>query len=507
MAEDEISEEKPAQDLVVTSLKGENLTVEKQPCNQGISCAGASLIEIVDSRIVMYTMALDKSKSLGESSKERRFSRALKTLHDLKRKLNSGKAVREEDIPPSLASSSTTMAESKESTQATLEASTSEPVTDLPEKVSHPTEPISSQLHTTSNVEKSSRITTSQTQDENHPLSNIPIKTESDQLISAIKSHREKYKSFALKSKSIGDKTNSLWGLNAVKLCDMLIAKMYRGESLDFDISTLPIIPTSEMTISDNSLPNKQPSPPKVQRTFSRDDPIQIPENPEDIPSPDPAVFGAPPPPTSIEEALNQRLSKYRQDEVKAKEEGNASKARRLGRICKQYEDALKLHKRGKPIPVAELPTPPGFSPIPVADMSTTSTNLSSNSNIPDSSMKIKNDQMTSSTSIKEPVDKPSARPSVAKQKSMTLQEKQLLLLQKRQSMFKSAALEAKRAGQIEQAKEYLRSAKGFDKLIEAAKGGLPVDITTLPVPPQAVTSKYLDFAEFISSNTLCTSV
>ena len=118
------------------------------------------------------------------------------------------------------------------------------------------------------------------------------------------------------------------------------------------------------------------------------------------------------------------------------------------------------------------------------------------------SSMKIKNDQMTSSTSIKEPVDKPSARPSVAKQKSMTLQEKQLLLLQKRQSMFKSAALEAKRAGQIEQAKEYLRSAKGFDKLIEAAKGGLPVDIATLPVPPQAVTSKYLDFAEFISSNT-----
>ena len=87
----------------------------------------------------------------------------------------------------------------------------------------------------------------------------------------------------------------------------------------------------------------------------------------------------------------------------------------------------------------------------------------------------------------------------------MTLQEKQLLLLQKRQGMFKSAALEAKRAGQIEQAKEYLRSAKGFDKLIEAAKGGLPVDITTLPVPPQAVTSKYDDFVDFINSNALLT--
>jgi coiled-coil and C2 domain-containing protein 1 len=154
----------------------------------------------------------------------------------------------------------------------------------------------------------------------------------------------------------------------------------------------------------------------------------------------------------------------------------------------------LKLHTRGKPIPVAELPTPPGFSPIPVADISTTSTNVSNDSNIPDSSIKIKNDQMISSTTIKEPVNKTSARPSVAKQKSMTLQEKQLLLLQKRQSMFKSAALEAKRAGQIEQAKEYLRSAKGFDKLIEAAKGGLPVDITTLPVPPQAVTNIDMGF-------------
>ena len=65
------------------------------------------------------------------------------------------------------------------------------------------------------------------------------------------------------------------------------------------------------------------------------------------------------------------------------------------------------------------------------------------------------------------------------------LQEKQQLLLEKRQAQFKEAALEAKRSGQIEQAKEYLRQAKGFDKLIEASKCGLPVDITSLPVAPQ----------------------
>ena len=70
-------------------------------------------------------------------------------------------------------------------------------------------------------------------------------------------------------------------------------------------------------------------APPQAQRQFSRDEPIAMPENVEDIPPPDPAMFGAPPPPSSVEEALNQRLAKYRADEQKAKQEENASKARR----------------------------------------------------------------------------------------------------------------------------------------------------------------------------------
>ncbi len=45
--------------------------------------------------------------------------------------------------------------------------------------------------------------------------------------------------------------------------------------------------------------------------------------------------------------------------------EGNSSRARRIGRICQQYQDAMKLHKSGKPIPIEDLPTPPGFGPIP----------------------------------------------------------------------------------------------------------------------------------------------
>ena len=62
------------------------------------------------------------------------------------------------------------------------------------------------------------------------------------------------------------------------------------------------------------------PNVPGLERMFSRDDPIQMPENPDELPPPDPAVFGAPPPPATVAEALQQRLTKYREDETKAKQ-------------------------------------------------------------------------------------------------------------------------------------------------------------------------------------------
>jgi coiled-coil and C2 domain-containing protein 1 len=61
-------------------------------------------------------------------------------------------------------------------------------------------------------------------------------------------------------------------------------------------------------------------------------------------------------------------------------------------------------------------------------------------------------------------------------------QEKQLAFLVARQKEFKEAALQAKRKGEINQAKEYLRLAKGFDPLIEASNSGLPVDMDTVSI-------------------------
>lgn len=64
--------------------------------------------------------------------------------------------------------------------------------------------------------------------------------------------------------------------------------------------------------------------------------------------------------PKTVMEALEQRLKKYQETEEAAKREENPSKVRRMGRIVQQYKNAIQLHKAGKPIPVEELPTPPG---------------------------------------------------------------------------------------------------------------------------------------------------
>ena len=60
--------------------------------------------------------------------------------------------------------------------------------------------------------------------------------------------------------------------------------------------------------------------------------------------------------------------------------------------------------------------------------------------------------------------------------------ERQLSLIEKRQTLFKEAALEAKRKGEIEQAKEFMRNYKGFDQLILAASSGLPIDMNTVRI-------------------------
>jgi len=297
-------------------------------------------------------------------------------------------------------------------------------------------------------------------------------------ILGEIAKKRERYKEFALTSKKEGDKSGAVWGLTAVKQCDELTQRVRNGENIE--LSALPTLP-SEPQRTPTSEPSRppQPQPPTLERSFSRDAPIQIPDNPDDIPEANPVVVAK-----TADEALRQRLEKYKEDEAKAKSEGNSSRARRIGRICKQYEEAIVLHKKGKlALVLADLPCPHGFGPISLAE--------SSQANAPTPGVSPDSKASPSAPKV--------AGPPTVVRKPQTLQEKQLLELEKRQNQFKSAALVAKKAGEIEEAKEYLRKAKGFDSLIEAAKSGLPVDFKSLPVAPQAIRDVAMDF-EIVST-------
>lgn len=68
----------------------------------------------------------------------------------------------------------------------------------------------------------------------------------------------------------------------------------------------------------------------------------------------------------------------------------------------------------------------------------------------------------------------------------MSRADKQLSLLQQRQHELKQAAVNAKKDGDLDLARNYLRQAKGIDPLIQASMAGLPVDMNSIPLSPLA---------------------
>uniref|UniRef100_A0A3B4ASX5 Coiled-coil and C2 domain-containing protein 1B n=1 Tax=Periophthalmus magnuspinnatus TaxID=409849 RepID=A0A3B4ASX5_9GOBI len=66
------------------------------------------------------------------------------------------------------------------------------------------------------------------------------------------------------------------------------------------------------------------------------------------------------PAPKTIAEALHQRMEIYKSAAEGAKSKGDDRKARMHQRIVKQYQDAIKTQKAGRPVNLSDLPMPPG---------------------------------------------------------------------------------------------------------------------------------------------------
>ncbi|XP_055705411.1 coiled-coil and C2 domain-containing protein 1-like isoform X2 [Phlebotomus papatasi] len=391
--------------------------------------------EIIKQRIEMYTIAEKNAKDAGESGKARRFARGLKTLKDLQKSANAGKTIPMEDIPP-------------EVSIKPLKSSTEEPETApvTPSRAA-PAPPVSPPAYAPA-----------------------PEDTKNKSAMDALNERKNEYKTAALAAKKNGDTATALKLVRIIKQFDVVIKAVEDGQEVD--LNEMPPHPWElDPAMLDSAT---QEAPQEAPKESPKREEAET-QNKPDAAAPEESLIVA----ETVEEALRQRLEKYKSVEQAAKDEGNSSKARRFGRIVKQYEDAMKLHRAGKPVPFDELPTPPGFGPIPVNAGAAPAPPAA----VPKAEEKA------------EEVTKPAPRPKppLRKQQSTrvsgnlmntSVMDKQVAELLRRQKEFKDAAISAKKAGEIEQAKEYLKIFKGFENLIDTARGGFPVDMATLPIPP-----------------------
>ncbi|KAK5646198.1 hypothetical protein RI129_004662 [Pyrocoelia pectoralis] len=389
------------------------------------------ILPILQTRLKMYETAETNATQAGEISRARRFGRGIKTLKDLIKQANNGRSINKDEIPPEVAVTVKPKPMPNEDVQPTRPAPAA-PLIDLEQS---------------SSVEQPSpEEVTPKTPPESSPT----ISPENEELLKLLNTRKDEYKSAALQAKKSGNNVSAMKFIKIAKQFELVINAVLNGQPVD--LSLMPGPPTEEVAREENET-QKQSDP--------TDESAQVPT--EDAPKP--SLITA----STVGEALQQRLEVYQKQEEAAKEQGNASKARRMGRIVKQFQDAIKLNSAGKPIPVEDLPTPPGYGPIPVPAAA---------------KPPVEPPKPQSPERVNEPKPSPS-QPKVIKKNSAQMRiDKQVESLKARQKEFKDAALNAKKKGEIEQAKEYLRTAKGFDPLIDAAQGGFPVDIATLPVPP-----------------------
>ncbi|XP_042223927.1 coiled-coil and C2 domain-containing protein 1-like [Homarus americanus] len=479
---------------------------------------GNSIVTLLAERISLYEQAEANAKASGETSRARRFNRGLKTLIQMQKAVKAGHPIEEDEIPPAvvvkLSGGSKGGSADTTSTSSPAALSPSEerpgPVTthsnplgppaSIPHEVvfqdtgkPRPQPPPRSSLEkwdlpSRPPIEQSNSLSGEPLQRNSSsgpPLQQI---TSSSDPASIVRNRHSEYKMAALSSKKSGNKEQAIQFMRIMKQMEPMLRAAENDQAVD--LTTLPGPPGTPTA--------RQPKPEMntCGALSATNEPMRIIRGamvpPSESPSStavesvdplgntDPAT-GEPPSPSAVLEALEQRLAKYVEQRDKAKKEENARKERMNQRIMKQYEDAIKKHKVGKPVDFDELPTPPGFLPIPVG---------ASKPPAAPAAESIQGDKAVPKQPRAAAPQAPPAAPKPApttnvRQAPQSRVEKQLAFLTKRQTQFKQAALEAKKRGEIEQAKEYLRMCKGFDQLIEATRGGLPVDMNTVPVPPQ----------------------
>ncbi|XP_077412116.1 coiled-coil and C2 domain-containing protein 1B [Vanacampus margaritifer] len=445
-----------------------------------VAAVPGSLQHTLEERLVMYKMALHNAKTAGEGAKARRIERGLKTLESMLAAVKKGRQVSEAEIPPPVATGSqralpsavpsadpsatpalpsppeTVMSDGKEEEQ---HSSTSMPTLAV-EPLEEQAEPSQEQAEL------------SQEQADTSPTANTNANERAATLL--LQRQRE-YKMAALASKKAGEAEQAMVYFRTSKKFDSVIEALKQGKAVD--LSGLPPPPSGSTTSVKQNAQVPQPS----------------------------AAAPAPPAPRDALEALEQRRAKYLEASTQAKASGDERKSRMHDRIAKQYQSAIRSQKAGKPVNFDELPVPPGFPPIPGQKATTAeqgfvaaleaASKLSATDDDDAAAASADEEEEEKEVEPKSTLSVPAASqgrrrsPSASPERTSTRDlspaaAQQLDFLEGRRKQYMKAALHAKQKNDMEQAKSFLRTAKGLEAMVEAARSGKAVDVSAVPSPP-----------------------
>ncbi|KAM9769730.1 coiled-coil and C2 domain-containing protein 1A [Menidia menidia] len=439
------------------------------PTPGGASGLESQLLE----RIEMYQTAISNAKASGETSKARRYDRGLKTLQTMLTSVKKGKPINEEEIPPpvALGGKPNVASESEPVRRLNLsEPSPSPPSNQKPLKEAPP--PNAKPAHLAPPQKPAAAITPETPAIS--PLTPGQPDGPHSEVKQAVLSRQREYKMAAIHSKQSGDIDQAKQHYLTAKKLNSLLEALDRGAPIQ--LSSLP--PPPGDVVAEKSAPPPQSST----KPAAPAAPPPAQTSPANLPAPG-----------SLAEALQQRMDIYKQAAEGAKSKGDERKARMHQRIVKQYQDAMRAHKVGRPVNLSDLPVPPGCPPLQGSEGSEQNF-----MGVLETAMKIANQDADAEDEEEEgqrEAAKPAARPPAQKSKSPApggpsgpklgpkAQHQVDFLLLRRQA-FLRAALRSKQLKDMTGAAQHLRHAKGLEPMITAAKSGLPVDITKIPSTP-----------------------
>ncbi|XP_061879235.1 coiled-coil and C2 domain-containing protein 1B isoform X2 [Entelurus aequoreus] len=446
------------------------------------AAAPGSVQHTLEERLAMYKMALQNAKAASESAKARRLERGLKTLETMLGSIKKGRQVNEAQIPPPVATGAPSGATSKPPhPSSAIPSPADQPV----ESEATTPEIVTAAIEEEQNTLASAPVALSEPAKPSQPQAedNFEQEDTSQQVLTMLQERQRQYKMAALRAKKEGDAGQAMLHFKTSKGFDSMIEALKQGQAVDL-----------------NSLP---PPPPGGSTTASVKQNTQV--------SQPAAAAPAPQAPKDALEALEQRRAKYMESSAEAKTSGEDRKARMYDRIAKQYQSAIRSHKAGKTVNFDELPAPPGFPPIPgqksttaehglvaaleaatkIASTDDAAASADEEAEEKEKEVEIKRDEEHKKSTLSVPASSQGRRrsPSASPERPSTRQlsaaaAQQLEFLEGRRRQFMKAALHAKQKNDMEQARIFLRNAKGLEPMIEAARSSQVVDVSTVPSPP-----------------------